>query len=296
MSVDSVAVKDGSGAQTEYVDISRLYPIGTRPPLLDYVRDLRGRRAFIVADSRARTITTNRDMLLGNLWLIGQPLLDGATYFIIFGLIFGARDGVENFIGFLLIGIFLFGYTSRSLNKGISSIASGMNLIRTFAFPRAVIPMATWLRETFMSIPTVLTMLALVVAIPPHAQLSVWWALFPVVLLLQGMFNLGIVFYATRFGSVLPDSKVFMGFFRRIWMYGSGVMFSIDNLSGGNPIVMAISEINPIYCVLEIARDTLLYANPGDSRLWVVLVTWAVVTPVFGFLYFWHGEEHYGRE
>ncbi|WP_255218292.1 ABC transporter permease [Janibacter terrae] len=282
--------------QTRYVDVSRLHPVGRRPALSAYLRGLWHRRAFIVADARARTFTTNRDMLLGNLWLIGRPLLDGATYFVIFGLIFGARDGVENFIGFLLIGIFLFGYTSRSLNSGITAVSTGKNLIRTFAFPRAVVPLATWLRESYSAIPSVLTMFALVILIPPHAEVTIWWALFPVVLLLQAGLNLGIVLYASRFGSIIPDSKVFVGFFSRLWMYGSGVMFSIERLSDGHPLVMSLSELNPLYCVLELSRDTLLYGSPGDTKLWVVLTTWALVTPLFGFLYFWHGEEHYGRE
>ncbi len=235
-------------------------------------------------------------MLLGNVWLIGRPLLDGATYFIIFGLLFGARDGIENFVGYLLIGIFLFGYTSRSLTSGISSIPGGKNLIRTFSFPRAVVPLATWLRESFSTIPTVLTMLVLILAIPPHAPITVWWLLFPAVLLLQTMFNVGLVLYASRFGAAVPDSKVVAGFFSRIWMYGSGVMFSIERLSEGHPAAMAISELNPLYCVLQLARANLLYSSPGDPKLWAVLATWALVTPIFGFLYFWHGEEHYGRE
>lgn len=286
----------GLRSTTTYVDISDLHPVGRRPSLLQYVRQLWGRRAFILADSRARTFTSNRDMLLGNAWLVGKPLLDGATFFVIFGLVFGARDGVENFIGFLLIGVFLFGYTSRSLNTGITAIASGRSLIRTFAFPRASIPVATWLRETLTSLPMVFTLIVLVLAIPPHAPVTIWWALFPAVLLLQAAFNLGLIFYGARFGSLIPDSKVLVGFFSRLWMYGSGVMFSIERLSEGHPVVMAICEINPLYCVLELARDTLLYGSPGDLKLWLVLLAWGVATPLLGFVYFWQGEEQYSRE
>ncbi|OAB86252.1 ABC transporter [Janibacter melonis] len=281
---------------TTYVDVSDLHPVGVRPPLGRYVADLWRRRSFVVADSRARTFTSNRDMLLGNAWLVGKPLLDGATYFVIFGLLFGAREGIENFIGFLLIGVFLFGYSSRSLTTGIGSVVAGRSLIRTFSFPRAAIPVATWLRETFTSLPTVLTLIVLVLAIPPRAPVTMTWLLFPVVLVLQAAFNLGLTLYAARFGSLIPDSKVFVGAFSRLWMYGSGVMFSIERLTAGHPRVMAICEINPLYCVLELARDTLLYGTPGDLKLWLVLGVWAVVTPLLGFVYFWHGEEQYSRE
>ncbi|KRE35505.1 ABC transporter [Janibacter sp. Soil728] len=282
--------------RTEYVDARGLVPVGRRPSLHDYIADLWRRRSFIVADSRAKSATSNKDYLLGNLWLVGRPLLDGLTYFVIFGLIFGARDGVENFVGFLLIGIFLFGYTSRCLTGGLGSIASGKNLIRTFAFPRAVVPLASTLREMLSTFPVIVTMIVLILVIPPHARLSIWWLLFPAVFLLQTLFNIGVGLYAARFGALVPDAKVAISFISRLWMYGSGVMFSIEQISDGHPLVMAISQLNPLYCVLELSRDLLLYEKPGDATLWVVLTAWAVVTPVMGFIFFWHGEEHYGRE
>lgn len=281
---------------TEYVDTQGLRPVGGRPSLPTYIARLWRRRAFIIADSRAKSASSNKDYLLGNLWLIGKPLLDGLTYFVIFGIVFGARDGIDNFVGFLLIGIFLFGYTSRSLTSGLSAIPGGKNLIRTFAFPRAVIPLAGTLRETLSTFPVILTMFVLILAIPPHAEVTAWWLLFPVVFVLQSLFNTGLSLYAARFGALIPDAKMAVSFVSRIWMYGSGVMFSIEKISDGHPVVMAISKLNPLYCVLEISRDLLLYAEPGDLTLWIVLCAWAVITPLLGFVFFWHGEEHYGRE
>ncbi|MEN3123658.1 ABC transporter permease [Janibacter sp. LM] len=289
-------VDDVGPVSTEYVDVQALRPVGRRLPLAPYVRELWRRRAFIVADSKARTFTSNKDFLLGNLWLIGRPLIDGATYYVIFGMLLGASRGIDNFIGFLLIGIFLFGYSARSLTTSVSAISTGKNLIRTFAFPRAVIPLAGILREAFATVPTVLTMVVLLLTIPPRAPITTWWLLFPVALLLQTLVNLGLGLYAARFGALVPDSKVAISFFTRIWMYGSGVMFSLENLTDNHPVVMAITQLNPLYCVLEISRDLLLYGKPGDPVLWVVLAAWAVVTPLLGFLYFWQGEEQYGRE
>ena len=90
----------------EQVDISRLSPVGVRPGLARYLLDLFQRRHFIWADSRARAFSGNKDTLLGNLWLIGRPILDGFAYYIIFGLVLGTSRGVDNFIGFLLVGVF----------------------------------------------------------------------------------------------------------------------------------------------------------------------------------------------
>jgi teichoic acid transport system permease protein len=279
----------------ESVDVSRLRPVGQRPPIGAYVRSLWGRRHFIVADSRARAFSGNRDTLLGNAWLVGRPVLDGLAYFLIFGVILGTSRGVDNFIGFLLVGVFLFSFTSRCLTGGAGVMASGKNLIRAFAFPRAAIPIALVLREAISVIPVIVTMLVMIVAIPPHATITWRWALFPLVLLLQLMFNAGLVFYAARITSAVPDLKMLLNFMSRFWLYGSGVMFSLDRFIT-HPTVLEVLQYNPAYCVLELSRDLLVYGRTPELTLWLTLGAWAVVTPVLGFLYFWAAEEDYGRE
>ncbi|MBM6403497.1 ABC transporter permease [Phycicoccus sp. CSK15P-2] len=279
----------------EDVDVSRLRPVGRRPNIARYIANLWGRRHFIVADSRVRALSGERDTILGRFWLVGRPLLDGVTFFLIFGVLLNASRGIDNYIGFLLIGVFLFTWTSQSLTQGAASLNSGRNLIRGFAFPRASIPLALALREAIAMGPRLLTLVAMILVIPPHAQISWYWVLFPGVLVLQGMFNVGVVLYAARLVHAVPDLRLLLGFSSRLWMYGSGVMYSIDRFVE-HPQALAVMQLNPAYCVLEISRDLLLYATLPEPRLWLTLAAWAAATPVLGFLYFWQGEEEYGRE
>jgi teichoic acid transport system permease protein len=279
----------------ERVDVSRLMPVGRRPPLGSYVRQLWGRRYFIWADSRARAFAGNKDTLLGRFWLVGRPILDGFTYFLVFGVLLNASRGVENYIGFLLIGVFMFSFSARALTDGAGAMLAGRNMVKAFSFPRAAIPLALIVRESISMVPVVLTMMAMILVIPPHAPLSWYWLLFPVVFLLQAMFNTGLTFYAARMTNAVPDLRLVLGFFSRFWMYGSGVMYSIDRWVS-HPTALAIMQLNPAYCVLEISRDLLLYERMPQVSLWLTLTAWAVVTPLLGFLYFWQGEEEYGRE
>ena len=282
-------------AQLELLDTSRLKPVGERPPLGAYVGQLWRRRHFIVADSRARAFSGNRDTLLGRFWLVGKPVLDGLTFFLIFGLLLGTSRGIDNYIGFLLIGVFMFSFTSGSLTAGSTVMVGGKNLIRAFSFPRASIPLALALRQTISMLPVVLTMLVMIAVIPPHAKITWLWAVFPLVFLLQLSFNTGVILYAARLTNALPDLRMVIGFSSRLWMYGSGVMYSIDRFVT-HPQLLAAMELNPAYCVLEISRDLLLYDTVPDLKLWLTLTAWAVVTPLLGFLYFWQGEEDYARE
>lgn len=280
----------------EAVDISRLRPIGQRPGLGNYVSALWSRRYFIWEDSRARAFSGNRDTLLGNAWLVGRPILDGLTYYLIFGVLLGTARGIENFIGFLLIGIFMFSFTGRALTGGAGvMMGSGKNLVRAFSFPRASIPLALVIRDAISMLPVIATMLVMIMVIPPHAHVTWRWLLFPVVFLLQVLFNTGLVFYAARITSAIPDLRLLLGFISRFWLYGSGVMFSLERFVT-HPTILEIVQLNPAYCVLELSRELLLYGTTPSLRLWLVLGLWAIVTPVLGFLYFWQAEEEYGRE
>lgn len=271
-----------------------LREIGTRPRLADYLGQLWDRRHFIVADSRARAQTSNRQMLLGSGWLVLKPLLDGLAFYLIFALLLKTDRGVENFVGFLLIGVFMFQFTQRCLTTGAASVASNRGLIRSFTFPRASLPIAGVLRELFSTGPVLLTMAVLIVVIPPHAEITWRWLLFPAVLALQTTFNLGLALFAGRIVFRVPDLNHAISFMTRFWIYGSGVFFSLDHFVT-HPGLLQAMQLNPLFVILDMTRDLLLYGVTPTTGSWVTLALWATVLPLAGLLFFWRGEESYGR-
>ena len=78
--------------------------------------------------------------LLGNLWHLGNPLLSVAVYYLIFGVIFEVNRGVDNFLIWLMIGVFAFRLTSSTVLGGANAITSNVGLIRAMRFPRALLP------------------------------------------------------------------------------------------------------------------------------------------------------------
>lgn len=292
--VRSVLTATG-GTTFDSVDLERLRPVGQRQPLGPYFSALWGRRHFIWADARARAFSGNRDTILGRFWLVGRPILDGLTFYLIFGVLLGTSRGVPNFIGFLLIGVFMFSFTGRALTGGATVMSSGKTLIRAFSFPRASLPLGFALREAISMLPVLVVLLAMILTIPPHAVVSWRWLLFPAVFVLQVLFNTGLVLYAARLTSAIPDLRMVLGLFSRLWMYGSGVMFSLERFVT-HPTVIEVLQLNPVYCVLELSRELLLYGTTPAPKLWLTLGAWALITPVFGFLYFWQAEEDYARE
>src|SRR5690625_1038131 len=292
------------GPRREVIGRWFLKPVGKRPTLRKYLIDLWGRRHFIWADSRARAFSAGRGMILGNAWLILQPLLNGAIYFLIFGLLLQTSRGIDRFVGYLIIGVFLFQFTARSLMSGATAITGSRAMIRGFTFPRASLPIAVILREALNMLPVIGTMMLLIVLIPspdagdmspPHAEITWRWLLFPLVFALHTIFNAGVAFFAARIVAQIPDFRHLFQFVRRLWFYGSAVMFTFDRFVS-NPTILTILSLNPVFLVLDMTRDLLLYGTTPNLRSWLALSAWATAAAALGFIFFWRAEERYGRE
>lgn len=96
---------------------------GARPGLAEYTRQLWGRRHFINEFAKARTAAQYTQARLGQLWQVMTPLLNAAVYYLIFGVLIGTRKGVDNFIAFLVTGIFIFTFTQSSVMSGVRAVA-----------------------------------------------------------------------------------------------------------------------------------------------------------------------------
>ncbi|PUB32359.1 teichoic acid transport system permease protein [Promicromonospora sp. AC04] len=289
------ALFEASPTTTKLVTLGNLSRVGARPPLGQYVRLLWARRHFLWADARAKVTSGTRQSLLGNAWMVLNPLLNGLAYYLIFGLLMKNARGIDNFIGYLLIGVFLFQFTTQSINGGARSVQSGKNLIRAFTFPRAALPISVVLRNVLNLGPTLVTLAALIYFVPPAEEYTWRIALVAAALALQVMFTTGLSLLVARWAAALPDIQNLIGMVMRIWLYGSAVFFSFDRLLVDNPDLKVWLEANPMFIVLDIVRDCVLYATTPDPMRWVWLGGWAVGTLVVGFVTFWRAEETYGR-
>ncbi|MGV9804488.1 ABC transporter permease [Micromonospora chersina] len=272
---------------------------GERPPLAEYARRLWAYRHFMTAYSRAKVASSLSNTQLGQLWQVLTPLTNAAVYYLIFGVIISQNRHVSNFIAYLCTGVFIFMFTQTAVQNGTSAITGNLGLIRALQFPRAALPITVTLiqlQQLLMS----MVVLAAIVLITGEPLTFRWFLLVPM-LLLQTIFNIGLTMVMARLGSKIVDLKQVMPFVMRTWLYGSGVLYSVKLFEERLPGWAAkLLESNPILVYIELARHALLESNQQNlvtspGHLWLLAVGWAVVMGIGGFVYFWRGEEEYGR-
>ncbi|PKW11271.1 MULTISPECIES: ABC transporter permease [unclassified Streptomyces] len=272
---------------------------GARPSLGSYVRQLWGRRHFILAFSQAKLTAQYSQAKLGQLWQVATPLLNAAVYYFIFGVILHASRGMSKdvYIPFLVTGVFVFTFTQSSVMTGVRAIAGNLGLVRALHFPRASLPVSFSLQQLQQLLFSMIVMFLVAIGFGSYPGLS--WLLIVPVLALQFLFNTGLALIVGRMGAKTPDLAQLMPFVLRTWMYASGVMFSISTMMEGRPEwIVRLLQVNPAAVYMDLMRFALIDGY-GSSNLpphvWAIALFWAVAVFAGGFVYFWKAEERYGR-
>lgn len=286
------------------LDGEALIRVGARPNLWHYLKQVWAFRHFIFYDSHTRVATSNSSDALGRVWMIMNPLLLGFAFFMVFGIILQTSRGIDHFIGYLIIGVFMFRYATSAITSGATSIVNNQNVVHAFNFPRACLPLATNFRELYANIITFVVMFVLVLALgdlpiggaasSPMVLNWKWLFFFPVVGLLILM-NVGLSLLLARAVNAYTDVKHLVSFGTRIWFYASCVFFAPSRWEEV-PYAQPFLDFNPMFCALDIVRQSWLYDSFADPMRWYVLAGWAVGALLVGIVVFWQAEESYGRE
>jgi teichoic acid transport system permease protein len=306
-----------------------LRPSSVRPSLATYIRLVWQRRHFILAYATARNVSMYTEARLGQLWQVLTPLLNSGVYYLIFGVLFEQNRGIKHYVAYLVIGVFIFSFTERSIVVGSTVMRSNIALIRALHFPRVCLPLSYVLVELQQLLVSMLVVFAIVLA--DDEYFTWYWFLVIPVLLLQAMFNMGAAMLMARLGASAQDFSQLIPFLTRIWRYFCGVMYSLTSLPSFATLpgwAKDLISLNPAAVYISLVRYALMWSQrayaPGaqpynaakcalfnskkiaalqaychpivlPSQLWVAAVGWAVVTLVVGVLFFWQAETRYGR-
>jgi teichoic acid transport system permease protein len=276
-------------------DLRRLRPVGARPPLARYIADVWGHRSFIWALAVSGLRSNNGRDKLGNFWLVLSPVVNGLIYFLVFGVLLGTGKNVPNFIGYLVIGVFMFTYSNRAISTGAKAITGNRKLIQTLRFPRAVLPISEVVEQLLAFGVSFVAMLLLVLVVPPWEGITWRWLLVVPAVALQTVFNGGLVMIFARLTSRISDFTNILPFLLRAWLYMSGVFYTVERFAH-HPTLKRVFELNPAHAFLTIARELILYHQVPGLGVWLVAIGWTVPMAIVGFVLFWRAEESYARD
>ena len=263
-------------AERPLVDITAV------PSAASYLRDAWQRREFAIVTPAHDLRAQNMDTVLGQLWHLINPAMLVGVYFLIFGVLLDTSRGVDNFLGFLLIGVVLFHLIQRVAQDAAMCITRNLGLIRSIQFPRILLPVSTVNGQTVAFLPALALTLIAVIATGEKPALR-WLVLLPVLAALF-LFNIGVALLLARMGRAVRDLPNLLPHLLRLLLYSSGVIFHVDTFVTSEAW-RRVFAINPVYDVITCARWCLL-GMPAAPWTVAGLITWSTVLPILAFTAF----------
>ncbi|MEN9342509.1 MAG: hypothetical protein RIR24_96 [Actinomycetota bacterium] len=277
----------------EYAKQNGLTKVGARESLLAYVKHAWQRRDFAYVMALYTDQANSSRNRLGRWWLVLVPTLQAAVYGLIFGILLGGSRP-ENFIPYLITGVFLFSFLQGAYTSGASSVTSNIGLVRSLSFPRILLPANAVIQQVFSLLPQVA--LLLVTLLLFHQQLTWNWLLLIPILILMVIFGFGLATISARLTVHVQDLNKLNPFLTRVVFYVSGIFFSIETVLKDYPVAMQIASWNPVYVYISLARGAMVEGYSMTAGMWIAGVAWALGLFVIGTIFFWRAEERYGRE
>jgi lipopolysaccharide transport system permease protein len=234
-----------------------------------------------------------KNSFFGFLWSLINPLVMLVVFYVAFGVIFKLRSaGMQYYAFFLMSGILAWNFLSNSLAQAVASVVGNGVLVKKVYFPREVLPLSYIGSAGFHFL--LQEMVLLVFLIVFGVPLTPWILAFPLVLLLQVVFIIGVVLWISAVNVFFRDVQHFTEIFLMAWFWMTPVIYPIGNMLNTLPSwAQKIYLLNPmahiillfqyiVYNSAENAPDA-VYINP-----WAIagVAAVSVFLTVTGYFYF----------
>lgn len=254
------------------------------PPLLPYFHQLWLRRGFAAEMSRATMRSANTGTVLGQLWLVLNPLLLAGVYYLLVTIIRGQHD--PGFFTHLTLGLFAFTMVSSAVTSGATSVTGSGKLLINTAFPRLLIPLSAARTAFVRFLPTIPVYFGF------HLLLLTrqWgWTMLLGVYFLATMvvFATGLAAFFAALQVYFRDTSSFLPFVMRLWLYLSPVLWLPETIFGHFPRwMLTLIQVNPMYSMIGGYAEVMQELRVPAPYIWVSAAAWALAAALVGFLFF----------
>jgi len=279
-----------TGEENQFTTIHHVYEPHKAglPPLRPYLRELWRRREFAKEASKSAMKAANSLTVFGQAWLIINPLLLAAVYYLLVNVISGGKARGWDFFAHLTAGLFTFYFLAGAMQTGASSVVGGGKLLMNTSFPRLLLPLSAVRTAFFRFLPT----MPVYFIFHLLAGLSIRWqtlTALPFLLMLVG-FSAGLAAFFGALQVYFRDTTSFMPYLIRIWLYLSPVIWMISDV----PKRMApFVHLNPLYSMLGGFTEALTQGKVPALQMWVEGTVVSIVVFIVGSLFFMSREREF---
>ena len=237
--------------------------------LVRQVRGLARKRQVLVTlvqrDLRVRYAGSG----LGYLWTVIDPLAMATIYFVVFTLIFKARNvGHQPYVLFLIIGVLCWQWFSQSVTDTSRALLSESRLVRSTNLPRELWVVRVVIAKgiEFVLAAPVIAGFAAYFLLKGQAHLNWRLVLIPLAILLQFILLAGIGLILAPVTALVTDTSRVVRIALRMGFYATPILYGVH---AAPEALRTLLMFNPMTGILELYRAGFF---PNELNLAAVLL------------------------
>lgn len=258
------------------------------PPIGPYLRELWRRREFAFELARTNMRAQHLDTVFGRVWLVINPLLLAAVYFVLIDIIRRGPSRGEDFLAHLIAGIFVYYFVSGAVREGARTVTRGGRLVLNTAFPRLLLPISSVIGNFLRFLPTlgVYAVIHLVTGMPITPELLL---VVPLIVLFVGVAT-GLSMFVSTLQVYFRDLAQFLPYMLRLWLYLSPILYFADEVPDRYKVFVWLNPIGPL---LDGWSDVLIRGEVPSLGVWAAGSAWAIGLILVGGLFFMSRERDF---
>lgn len=218
-----------------------------------------------------------RQMALGPMWVVLQPLMTMIVLSVIFGRVAKLDSGGTPYPLLTFAALIPWTFFSKACQGGVTSLVSEMGVISKVYFPRISVLLAAVLSRLvdFAACCAIFAVLMLAYGVPLRPEMLV----LPIYVLLVVMTALAVSLWTASLTVRFHDVRFLVEYGMQILMFLSPVAYAGAVIEKSIPSWMWLYKLNPLYWIIEGFRWCLL--GTGEAPAPYMLVSCGLVILMF---------------
>lgn len=227
-----------------------------------------------------------RNSVLGIIWSMLNPLLIMLVLTFLFSTLF--KNKIPNFPVYCLSGRLIYDFFAQSTNQCMNSITGKSSLIKKIYVPKYLYPLSRVISSFIIFLISLLPLIGIMIFTKVKVTKIILLSFYPLVCLFFICLGIGLIL--ATINVFFRDMQHLYSVVLMIIMYASAIFYSADII---NPKYVAILNLNPIFPVIKVFRDCVLYGKITAVKSWVLCPIYAVILLIIGVIVFYKKQDKF---
>jgi len=244
-----------------------------------FLNDIKKYYNYEVRSAKSSLKTEVANSFLNWIWWILDPLFSMMIYYLIFGVVFKAKE--LYFVPFLFVGQTMWAFFSKNVVQSVKMIKRNKAIVSKVYIPKFVLLISNMMVNGFkMMISCILVVVMMYVF---KVELSPYVFCFIPILFVQILVVFAVCVNLMHFGVFVEDLGNVINIAMQLLFYMTGIFFSIDSRLGPDyPTAATILTYgNPMALLIRDMRNVLLYQQAPN---WIALGIWTIVAIILSII------------